>query len=103
MNRYLIEYESSQWCGGVSHCVVYANSENEAEDRASEHMETTMRELFGDEYENADGEYEEEQDYDDECAYSVIAMSILDESNDHWGFYQDPTQSSFYPEVNTND
>lgn len=92
MNKYLIEYENAHWCGGTLHVVVNANSAEEAEDKAMDHMESEQRELFFDEYEDSNGEF-------DESAVVINSIEILDEDNDYWPFYNDPSQSEFYPEI----
>lgn len=72
---WLIDYESSQWCGGQSHVVVVANSEDEARILAEDHMETEMRELFSDEYED-----ETDESFDEERAYAINSCEPFDES-----------------------
>jgi hypothetical protein len=100
MNKqlYIIDYESSQWCGGASHCVVWATDVDDAVDEASDYMEDEMRELFADEYNDED----EECDVN-ECAYSVNAVESFDETHEYWKFYMDTEQSQFFPLVNRND
>ena len=93
MNKYIIEYENAHWYGGSLYVVVNANSAEEAEDKASDHMESEQRELFFDEYEESNGEF------DDESAASVASVEILDETNEYWPFYKDPGQAEFYPEI----
>jgi hypothetical protein len=97
MNKYLIDYENAHWCGGQLYVVVEAENEYDAEDKASDWMETQQRELFADEYEEAfsDGE----TDFEEECAYTVNNVELLDENNKNWEFYKDPSQASFYPEI----
>lgn len=92
---WLIDYESSQWCGGSSHVVVVADSELEAMLLAEEHMETEMRELFSDEYETDD----EDGSRTEECAYSVNNCEPFDETHEEWKFYCDPSQEQFYPTI----
>lgn len=95
MNKqlYIIDYESCRICGGQSHCVVWAENEDDAVILASDHMEDEMRELFSDHYED------EDIDPDAEGAVTVNSVEILDENNEHWEFFQDPNQSSFYPVI----
>lgn len=90
---FLIDYESSQWCGGSSHCVVRATDADAATILAEEHMETEMRELFSD-------EYDDEDDCDDECAYSINSVEEFDESHEYWKYFIDPVHSQFFPLVN---
>lgn len=92
MNKYLIDYENAHWCGGQLYVVVNADSEEDALDKAEYHMEESQRELFMD-------EYEESSEYEDECPYSINSVSILDEANENWEFYKDPSQAEFYPEI----
>jgi hypothetical protein len=94
---FLIDYESSQWCGGSSHCVVRAEDADAAVILAEEHMETEMRELFSDEY-GDDGEADDS--CDDECAYTVNSVEEFDESHEYWKYFIDPDQSQFFPLVN---
>ena len=89
---YVIEYENAHWCGGSLHCVVWADSEDEAAAFAVDHMETEQRELFSDEY--------EEEPNDEECAYSISSVELLSES-DCAEFYRMADQrDAFYPCVN---
>lgn len=94
---YIIDYESSQWCGGQSHCVVWAHNEEDAVHQASYHMEDEMRELFSDEYS------EDEEECDSmECAYTVNSVEPFDETHEYWKFFKDESQSQFFPLVNDN-
>lgn len=101
---YLIEYENAHWCGGESHVVVWAHSEDDAQEEASLHMEEAMRELYSTEYEEQAAEYgEEESPYDEESAYIVNAVDEFGPEHSHWEYYQDPGQAEFYPVVGTKD
>lgn len=90
MTKYLIDYENAHWCGGQLYVVVNALDEDDAQMKAECFMEETQRELFADEY---------AEEFDDECAYTVNSVTVLDEDNEYWPFYKDPSQSSFYPEL----
>ncbi|CAB4134464.1 hypothetical protein UFOVP273_83 [uncultured Caudovirales phage] len=95
MNKYLITYESAHWCGASdTKCVVEAETPEEAEDRAEWHMSEEMRGLFADEYEDADGEYE------DEAPYYVTRIELFTPEHEEWQYYVDEHQSQFYPDVN---
>lgn len=96
MNKYLIDYENAHWCGGQLYVVVNAKNEYEAQEKAAQHMEECQRELFADEYEEDE---ESCGDFDDECVYVVNSIEILDEDNEYWPFYNDPSQAEFYPEI----
>lgn len=76
MNWYLIEFENAHWCGGQSHVIVCAEDHTNAEIRASEHMHAYQTDLFSDEY--------EEIESDDECAYTVLSVELLDENHEDW-------------------
>lgn len=90
---YLIEYQSSQWCGGNSYVIVRdVDSADAAVLKAEEHMASTMMELFSDEYHEDDG-----SEYDDECPYTVDSVEVFDEKNEHWEFYK--KSNYYYPEV----
>ena len=91
---YLIEFESSRWCGAPSYCVVEANSEVDAENRASNYMEDFMLELYWDE----DNELRDE-DATEDSAYSVISVEEFGPTHECWKFYTDPEQSQFFPLV----
>ena len=98
--RFLIKYDSSQWCGGQSNVVVFAKTKDEAHYLAEDHMEEEMRELFADEY--ADLIEEEGEGADEDCAYTINSVEEFDETHEEWQFYLDPIQqSNFYPEVGT--
>lgn len=90
---YIIEFENTHWCGGVLHCVAWANSEQEAEDAAESHMNNEQWELFSD-------HYEDEPEYDDGCYYTVNSVELL-EGSEYEKYYADPDQrKAFYPCVN---
>lgn len=93
---WLIDYESSQWCGGSSHVVVVADSEDEALELAELHMEESMRELFSSEYED---DANEGGNADEECAYTVNSCEPFDETHEDWQFYTNPSQEQFYPTI----
>jgi predicted glycosyl hydrolase (DUF1957 family) len=94
--RFIITYESMHWCGGESHVVVWAEDAEDAVFRAEYFMEENMRELFSEEI------AEEEMD-DDECQHTVTSVEVLDETSEYWTYYNDPSQSSFYPEIGEPD
>ncbi len=88
---YVIDYENAHWCGGQLHCVVWAESEYEAEELASYFMFETQYELFSSEY---------EEEASDECVYTVNSVELL-EGSEHEVYYNDPIQrKNFYPCVN---
>lgn len=93
---WLIDYESSQWCGGQSHVVVVADSEDEARVLAELHMEESMRELFSGEYEE---DADEGGDRDEGCAYTVNSCDPFDETHEYWKYYCDPSQEQFFPTI----
>ena len=95
MTKYIIDYENAHWCGGQLFVVVNANSAEEAENKAADWMEETQRELFSDEYND-----EFEGLFDDESAYNVNSVEVLDENSEYWKFYKDESQAGFYPELN---
>ena len=90
---YLVEYGSADWACAHYHCVVWARSEDEAtsiaEGFANEHMADEFRDQYEpDEWEEHDGNFA-----------TMVGAELLDEDNEHWKFYNDPTQAEFYPEV----
>lgn len=98
MKLWLIDYESSQWCGGQSNVVVHAEDADHAQELASEHMDEAMRELFADHY---DGESEDA--CENEQAYSVNKVEEFNPDHDEWKFFMDEGQRRvFYPEVGGN-
>lgn len=92
--QYLIEYDCAHWCGGTSNVVVWAESPDEALYLAEDHMETEMRELFSEEYED---------EPTDECTYSIISVEEFNESHWQWLYFTDPEQSQFYPIIGSPD
>jgi hypothetical protein len=97
---WLINYESSEWCGGESHVVVVAETADEANYLAEDHMETTMRELFSDEYTILEAEYAEEGvDAVFDCAYTINSIEAFDENHEDWKYYINPSQEQFYPTI----
>ncbi len=97
---WLINYESSVWCGGESHVVVAAETADEANYLAEDHMESNMRELFSDEYRELAESYEaDDEDMERECAYTISSIEAFDENHEHWKYYIDPSQEQFYPTI----
>jgi len=90
---YVIDYESSQWCGGQLHCVVWAESEDDAEMEASMWMEESQRELFS-------SEYDDEECNDEECAYTVISVELMVGSDNEQYYNMSDQRAAFYPCVN---
>lgn len=91
---FLIEYESSQWCGGKSYVVVWATDDFMAEDAAQDHMDEEMRALFADEYDD------EGQDADDSAPSTVNSVEPFGPEHEAWVWYQDPEQrAAFYPTI----
>jgi hypothetical protein len=101
-NLYLIDYENAHWCGGQLNVVVYAYDEQDAIMRADYHMDSEQRELFSDEYGESVAEGGDEE-YADECAYSINSVELFDKNHQEWAFFKDPTQSEFYPIVGEPD
>ncbi len=96
--KWLINYDCAHWCGGDSKCVVEAETEDEAVILAEDFMNTEMRELFSDEY-NDQSDEDSYEDFSDEQAYNVISVEPFDEAHEEWVFYKDSEQSQFYPEI----
>lgn len=95
---FLIEYEGAHWCGGISHCVVLAEDETEAEAEAEGYMDETMRELFADEYCE---EQEEGGNAYDDIAYTVRSIEEFGPEHEDWKWFLDEVQrSNFYPCIN---
>jgi hypothetical protein len=96
MTKYLIEYECAHWCGGESHVVVNADSENLALEKAGLHMHEDMYELFNEEYRDClqQGTYE-----DGETTFAVKDIQEFNSDHEYWKFYKDPTQKQFFPEI----
>ncbi len=98
---YIIEYDSMHWCGGTSHCVAWADSEDEAVEVASMHMEDYMFDLFADEI--ADQEYTHGTGISEEQQHNVVFCKLL-EGSEFEEYYADPVQRlNFYPCVNPED
>lgn len=93
---WLIEYENLYWCGGKLSCVAEADSAQEAEDKAQDHMEQCQYDLYWDEVEEA---VEEGEMQEDEPLSSVIFVVEFNENNEEWKWFKDPVQSQLYPLV----
>lgn len=92
---YLISYQSSQWCGGMSNCVVLATNEDTAVDGAEMWMDESMRELFSTEYSE---DLEEGGEADQECAYSIDTVEKFGPEHDEWQWFLNEVQrTNFYP------
>lgn len=97
---WLINYESSEWCGGESHVVVVAETADEASYLAEDHMDSNMRELFSDEYRELAESYDEAgEDMEWNCAYTINSIEAFDENHESWKFYCDPSQEQFFPTI----
>jgi hypothetical protein len=95
---FLIEYEGAHWCGGISHCVVVAEDEVEAESEAEAYMDESMRELFADEYQD---DLEDGGNADDDVAYTVRSIEEFGPEHENWKWFLDYDQrSNFYPCIN---
>lgn len=91
---FLITYESQDWCGASdSKVVVWAESKDEAEFLAEDHMMDTLKELFSDEYEE-DPELAEESGL-----YTITSIEVFGRGHEEWEYFQDETQSQFYPVI----
>ncbi len=99
---FIITYGLSTWCGTARTCVcVWALDEDDAKDLASEHMEEEMRELFADDYAVL---LQLGKEADEDCAYSVNSVEILDGYNENWKNYWDPVQqANFYPIIGSQE
>ena len=94
---YVIYFESANYCGGGEHCVVWASSAEEAEDKAASYMNDFYYEEDYDQFaEDTDGE-------EADVWHTVISVELLSDS-DSKEFYADPAQrAAFYPCVNEED
>ena len=95
---YLINYQSLQWCGGMSKCVVLATDPVNAEYIAEEFMDTSMRELFSEEYAE---DLEEGGIADEDYAYSLDSIEEFGPEHDEWQWFMNEVQrTNFYPCIN---
>ena len=101
MTLFIVEFESAHWAGAPSHCVVEANSAEEAEDLEILHgyMQEYMEELYSGEY---DDELENDNDLlTDEPSYSLNFIKELFGS-EFMEYYKDPEQQRvYYPLLQT--
>ena len=96
MNLYIVDYESSRWCGGQSYAVVMAENVEDAEacPELETHMEETMREMFSGE-DDADGTD------DDDVSYFINSVEEFLPGHEAWKWFMDEKQrEAFYPCVN---
>jgi hypothetical protein len=92
---FLIDYENAHWCGGQLNVCVWAESGDEAVLLAEDHMADEQRELYSDEYMEAEDDW-----MADECPYTVNRVEEFGPSHEEWKFYMDPTQrNEFYPTI----
>lgn len=97
---FLITYESANWCGAAdTHVVVRAESPEDAEDKASDHMWSEMEELFSDEYGDLEDSGEDDESNVSAGDYTVISVEEFDETHEFWKYFIDETQSQFFPLV----
>ncbi len=92
---YIVEFASANYAGGASHCLVWATSEDAAEEAAWEYAENY--------YYEEDGDQLIEDGYDQSDACSVINWAELVEGSEFEEFVKDPSQAEFYPEVNSKE
>lgn len=94
---WLIDYENAHWCGGQLNVVVHADSADEALYLAEDHMADEQRELFSEEYGES---VREDEEYSDECPYTVNSVEAFGPEHEEWKFFQDPIQrANFYPVI----
>ena len=98
-NLYIIEYDCAHWAGACETVLVWAANKYDAVDAAEVHMEETMRELYSGEYDVTYDEEYCENGYEDESAFNVLSVELFDTEHPEWQYYQEATQSEFYPVI----
>jgi hypothetical protein len=97
---FLIDYESAHWCGGQMSVVVWAKDADEAVCLADVHMSDAQMELFTDSYADSIGDADE---YADDVLYVVNSIEEFGPEHDTWQYFQDPSQSEFFPVIGEPD
>ena len=94
MKLWVIYFESANYCGYGEHCVVKAETEDEAREVASGYAEDFYYEQDSDQY------YEDYAEEDPEYWADIKTVELFDETHESWKYFKDPKQSSFYPLIN---
>lgn len=95
MKLWLIYFESANYWGYGEHCVVQADSEDDAREIAYDHCNDFYYEQDSEQYIEENGSDEDVGSWAD-----IQTCEEFDESHEYWKFYIDPGQSSFYPKLN---
>lgn len=90
---YVVEYKSADWAGASSHCLVMAESEEDAEELSQDFIEQDM-------YDTYSGEYEDNVE-ELEGPYSTIVRIVPLKGSEYEQYVKnDSQQRTYYPEVN---
>lgn len=93
---FIIKYENAFWCGGELNVCVWALNPDDAVNEASDHMEESQRDLFQTEI---DEDIAEGGNADEDTQSTVTSVEFFNKDHNEWEFYQNPTQSEFYPVI----
>lgn len=89
---WVVEFESMNYAGAASHCLVWAFDEDDARDEASDYAE--------DWYFQEDGtQYLEENEDDDGVIWSTITSTVLLEGSDFAEYVEDDHQQRAYYQI----
>jgi len=91
---WIIYAESANYAGYGQHFVVEASTD----DMAVAVAEHVMNEYFYEQ--DCDELIEDGIDPDENSLFMVCSVDVLDETNEHWGWFHTPSQSEFYIRVN---
>lgn len=95
MKLWLGYFESANYAGFGEYCIAKAKTEDEARSVISAYAEDYYYEQDSDQW------FEENEVCEnDESWAEVVRVVEFDESHELWGYYKNPGQSSFYPEIN---
>ena len=91
---YVVEYESMNYCGAPSHCLVWAFEEEDAMESAEQHATEDCFEQDGEQYLEDYGD-------DDDAVWASIKSAVLLEGSEYAEYVEDLNQQqTYYPVVN---
>lgn len=94
---YVVEYESADWAGASSHCLVMASSEEDAEEISEEFRDQDMYDTYSGEYEDNKEDFGVEPD----GPYSTLVRVVPLKGSEYEQYVKDEGQQrTYYPAVN---
>lgn len=97
MKLWIVYFESANYCGYGAHCLVRAETEDQARTLAEGYAEDFYYDQDQDQYYE---EHPENMDVGPDSWADIKTVEVLDENHESWIFVQMPSQASIYPMIN---